>query len=313
MKMQKFFFVGSGLAIGLALVACGTTNNNNDPAVAPAASCDAFSQALCNKLQECFPVGLAAQYADVAQCAARTKQSCMNALGANGTGATPATLNACTTATKDATCDALFAPAGLDACKAPAGTLADGTACGDDAQCTNRNCSKTSDACGKCAPRGGVDSTCLQTGDCNEGLLCNAMGKCAEPGKQGDACSATKLCAANLVCQKGKCDAPLAVGATCNPAEPACDALKGDQCGANLTCEALKLANAGEACGVVKGQITSCGAHGRCKIAAGAQSGTCVGAAADGQACDAQKGPACQAPASCVKGTCVFPDPNACK
>lgn len=312
--MQKTSLAFSAVALGLCLVACSSTTAAGVGSGTPAGACDAFAQAVCNKLQECIPIGLTAQYGDVAQCTARTKQSCTNTLGATGTGATPAALNACTSAYNGAACDALLSGTVLDACKAPAGTLADGTACGDDSQCVNRNCQKTTDpACGHCAPRGGTGSGCVVSGDCTEGLICGAALKCVELGKQGAACSATQLCQANLACQNGKCDTPLAVGAQCNPAAPACNAAKGNQCGASQTCEELKLAKAGEACGVVNGQITSCAAHGKCTIMKGAQSGTCAAAAADGAACDTQKGPLCQAPAACVKGVCVFPDPNACK
>jgi hypothetical protein len=311
--MQKTSLVSSGLAVGIWLVACTAANNNDTANLTAAGACDANVQTLCNKLQECFPLGLSALYNDVAQCTERSKLSCMNTLGAQGTGATTATLDACTTAFKSATCDVLLGAKVPDACKTPAGTLADGKACGDDAQCTSRYCAKTSDACGQCTARAAVGGACVQSGDCAEGLVCNATGKCAEPGKQGEACSATKLCGTDLICQKGTCDKPLALGATCNPVEPACDQRRGHICGANMTCEAIKLAKTGEPCGFVKGQITSCGAHGKCKLAAGAQSGTCEAPAADGQACDAQKGPGCLAPAKCVKGVCTIADPNACK
>lgn len=257
------------------LVACTAASNNDTASLTAASACDAYVTTVCNKLQECFPLALNSTYSDVAQCMDQTKLSCMSALGAQGTGATTAALDACTTAFKSATCDVLLGGTVPDACKTPAGTLADGKACGD--------------------------------------LICDATRKCVEPGKQGDACSATKLCGRDVVCQKGTCDKPLALGATCNPAEPACDQARGHMCGANMTCEELKLAKPGEPCGVVKGQITSCGAHGRCKLAAGAQSGTCEAAAADGQPCDNQKGPGCLTPARCVKGVCTIADPNACK
>lgn len=310
--MLKTSLAFSGLAVGLCLVACSSTTAGSTGT--PAGACDAFAQAVCNKLQECIPIGITAQYGDVAQCTVRTRQTCTTILGATGTGTTPAAINTCTSAYQGAACNALFAGAVPDACKAPGGTLTDGTACGDDSQCVNRNCSRTTDpVCGHCAPRGGAGSACVQSGDCLEGLFCNATGKCVEPAKQGAVCSATTTCQPDLACQNGKCDAPLALGAPCDPAASACNALEGHQCGASKTCEALKFAKTGEASGFVNGQITACAAHGHCTITAGAQGGTCMAAAPDGAACDTQKGPLCQGPASCVKGVCTFPDPNACK
>jgi hypothetical protein len=311
--MQRSSLVSSIFAFGLLLAACSSTPPSA-AATAQAATCATYAQNVCNRLQECFPTGLASRFNDLAQCMDRTKQACATNLAANGTGATPTTVDACGTAIKNAACDALFGATPLDACKAPAGTLADGTACGDDAQCTNRNCAKTSDpACGTCQARSPAGGGCVQSIQCEDGLFCDATGKCVAAGKQGAACGLTNatVCAADLVCHNGKCDLPLAVGAMCNPVEQACNGARLDQCGANQTCEETKFAKSGDPCGVVNGQITSCGAGGRCKLTG--QSGTCVAPAADGQACDAQKGPACIYPASCVKAVCTFPDPNACK
>jgi hypothetical protein len=129
------------------------------------------------------------------------------------------------------------------ACKAPAGTLADGTACGEGSQCSSTFCkgsgtsttsnssgvTTTSFTCGVCAQKIAIGQPCnFSTGDsCVDGASCtsagsgNGSGTCtadATPGNAGDPCGmANQTCGDNLTCDytMKKCVAKGVAGATC--------------------------------------------------------------------------------------------------
>lgn len=300
----------SGLGLAVWLVAC-SSDSTGAGASTPEGACDQLVNAICSKLNECAPLLVRLSYKDVNDCVARQKDQCVKSANAPSSGATPSAVSACASAYSSATCDTVFGP--LDACKTPAGQLADGAPCGDGAQCAGRRCNTTAGSqCGACTTKAGAGANCDSSSDCDESLRCAQNGKCVAPSKAGAPCGETQPCVAPLVCSKGTCATGAGAGASCANGET-CDAVKGLFCESqSKVCKELKLAKAGETCGFVDGTIVGCEAAGKCKVTTGQMTGTCQAAVADGAACTAD-GPDCQAPADCVNGVCTIPDPLACK
>lgn len=310
--MLRGTLVTVGVGLGVWLVACSGSSSGGT-STSPESACAGLVQAVCGRLEECFPIAIRASYKDVAQCKERQTSSCLKIFNAPGSTVTPEKADACTSGYNALSCEALLAGSSPEACRF-AGTLTDGTPCGDGAQCTGRNCRKTGgNTCGACSTRGAAGATCQASGDCLDELTC-AGGKCVAPAKAGAACSTNQPCEASLRCANGTCAQPLAAGTTCESgANDACDRLKGFFCDPTAkVCKEVKFANAGEACGLVNGTFVACAAAGHCKTGANGQ-GTCQAAAADGQPCDTKNGPSCIEPADCVNGVCTLPDPAACK
>lgn len=298
----------SGLGIAVWLVAC-SGDSSGGGASTPEGACDELVGALCNKLAECVPLVIKTAYKDANDCIARQKAQCVKSVNAPSTGFTPAIVSGCAAAYRSATCDTAFSQP--DACKTPAGQLADGAPCGEGSQCKGRACNKSGDAaCGACTTSAAAGADCT-TNQCDEGLRCAENNKCVAAAKAGAACGDNQPCEAPLTCSKGTCGTGAGAGASCAAGE-ACDALKGLFCDpTSKTCKEIKLANAGETCGLIDGTFVSCVAGGKCKMGTGT-TGTCQAAAADGAACGGD-GPDCQEPAECVNGICTIPDPSACK
>jgi hypothetical protein len=258
----------------------------------------------CNKLDECLPFAIKAAYKDANECITRQRSQCVKAVNAPSTGVTAAYLDGCTSAYSSVSCDDVLEQP--ETCKSVAGSLADGTPCGDDGQCTGRSCNKTGDSpCGACAQRIGAGGDCANA-KCDDGLSCAQNAKCVAPAAAGAACGDNQPCQSGLVCSKGTCGQGAAAGASCADGE-ACNAFKGLICDpTSKTCKEIKVANAGEPCGLLDGSFVLCASGGTCK------SGTCAAPLADGASCTAD-GEGCQAPARCLNGVCTIPDPGACK
>jgi hypothetical protein len=296
-----------GLGTAVWLVACSSSSSGG-VASSPEGACDQYVTTFCNKIAECFPVFIKTSYKDANECISRQKSQCLKALAAPSTALTPGVVSTCASAYGSASCNDIFKLP--DACKTPAGTLADGSPCGEDAQCSGRSCNITGDAaCGACAKRAGAGADCAST-KCDDGLVCASNDKCVAPGNAGATCGDNQPCQTPLVCSKGTCSEGAAAGAACSQEEP-CNLFKGLVCDpTSNTCKELKVANAGEACGFVGGNFVTCGAGGDCNQ--NGATGTCRAALADGASCGAD-GPNCQEPAECINGVCTINDPGACK
>jgi hypothetical protein len=292
-----------GLGIGIWLVACSGSSSTGGSG-SPEAACDGFVSTFCNKLNECLPFAIKAAYKDANECISRQKSQCVKSVNAPSSGLTAAYLDACTSSYSASSCDDILKPS--DACKTVAGSLADGAPCGEDTQCTGRACNKTGDSnCGACAQRVGAGADCTNA-KCDDGLTCAQNSKCVAPAAAGASCGETQPCQTPNVCSKGTCGPGAAAGASCADGE-ACNAFKGLICDpTSKTCKEVKVANAGEKCGLVDGQFVLCAAGGTCK------SGTCAAPLADGASCTAD-GDGCQEPAECLNGVCTISDPGACK
>jgi hypothetical protein len=253
-------------------------------------ACAGFSAALCAKLQACSPFAVGVLYGDVEMCKQRLALDCVPKLTAPGTSATVASLNGCAQALPAVSC-ATFAVGDFGlACAAKPGSLADGAACGDDAQCASTFCARAATAiCGVCARTTRAGDACVR-GACSAGTVC-PMGQttCIAPvaGKAGDACTTLE-----------QCDVGNGVG--CNTT--------------NRRCIGLSLSSPGGTCGadsILATTYAVCPAGGACSAIV---NGTCSSAAADGATCStAATGPGCRAPARCVNSRCTLPDPPSCR
>jgi hypothetical protein len=304
----------AGLAsVGGWVLACSGSGSSS---LVPAdTACEQFSDALCKRIQECAPIFIQYSYGDVATCSARSKLSCVPTVNAPGSALSGAQIAACANALPTPSCDDLLARAIPDDCRARPGNFADGQACADDNQCTNKKCKKKKDAsCGVCSSPVAAGGACDVDDNCDYGLLCAKNGVCVSPGAGGAICDANHVCRASFICRGGTCVQAPAEGTACNPSAQDCSFAKGDFCDPTAqVCKPLGMVQGGQACGIVSQALALCAASGTCKVPAGLAQGTCVGASADGQPCDATNGPACTPPATCDSGACKIPDPAACK
>lgn len=314
------------------LTACSSSMSDPAPSGPTAEqACTDLSNLYCSKIDGCSSLFTQLSFPDVATCKATFKAQCIVDLAAPSTGSTPQKQADCTTAAASVSCTDLFADNVPSQCRAVAGKLSDGQACGDDSQCASMYCSTGDEAaCGKCFPAPTAGASCA-TQKCGPGLSCHKSsddptGKtrvCVKLGLVGDACSDVQPCVSNLSCTDGKCGAPAAKeGDACSFAgkgAPQCDLTAGLLCLPTTSkCATVKLAAAGMACGfdTTAGTFTACTNAGTCrKTKPSDATGTCVAAVATGQACndDDTVGPKCLAPGKCVSGTCVLPDPATCK
>jgi hypothetical protein len=330
--------------------ASGTTGTGG---TTPEKACADQAHALCALREACSPGFLVKKnFGSAAVCEERTARTCLNALGAEGTGNTVDHVEACAAAYPSETCTDFFDGNPVAACVASAGSLAMGAACGANAQCASTYCAVSQDAiCGTCQPSPVVGAACQVEADCGRNLACAtpkgaASGKCAAYVASGGAClTGVSPCEGGLACvgddpatmTMGTCQTQgTTVGAACDGSRntaPNCDSSVGMACvpaakgSAIGTCQAIKLVGAGQACGDIGAMpITGradCQDGGLCKKAAPTDNtGTCVAAAADDQPCDNDpaNGPPCLAPAKCVvpsgspgtAGTCTMPNASTC-
>lgn len=307
MQIRSFFLASWVCACALGLTsACSGSNNNSSGG--GSGNCNSYSTALCNKFEQCAPLDLQLVYGDVQTCIARSVMSC-NA-GMTLTPVPPAQLSACSSAVSQLDCQVFVRGNSQPEACAFTGSLANGKACGSEAQCQSGYCNLTNGTCGTCAPRATTGGACTSTYGCQNGLVCNSSKVCAKPLASGGSCTATSDCAAGLVCVSGKCAAPVALGQPCTLG--ACNEDVGEFCNGQV-CAKLQLAATGQPCGFVNGKEVECSGGGTCRLAQGQQQGTCVAPAKDGASCDATNGPDCLSPASCDNGKCNVPDPSSCK
>lgn len=295
-----------GLLLCVVGAGCGSS-------VSADKACTDLAAAVCTQLQNCAAPLVTTGYGDVATCQARAKLACMPALMAPNTSATPDKLDKCATAYAAATCDALYTRDTPAACIPDPGKLADGAACGDDAQCTSTYCKKPSgQVCGVCGARAAAGGACTVNEDCAFKLTC-ANQVCVAYAAVGASCDPGHPCAPPNVCKAGTCAVPAGAGQACTPSASGgdCDGTKGLFCNPQTrVCAQATYAGPGQACGIVNGGFVGCSAGGTCKFAG--IMGTCTAPAADGAACDANMSVGCSAPSECVNGVCKLPDPATC-
>jgi len=279
-------------------------------------ACTDFAASVCTDIENCAAPLITTQYGDVATCQMRAKASCLTDLMAPNSSATPDKLDHCATASNMIACDALFTRDTPKDCIPDPGKLADGMACGADAQCVSTYCKKpANEVCGVCGARAAAGAACSVDADCDFKLAC-ANGVCVAYAALGATCDAGHPCAAPNLCKNGVCAAPAGAGQPCTPSATGgdCDETKGLFCNPSSAtagvCAQAMFVGPGQACGFVNNTFVGCSAGGICKRTG--LMGTCLAPAADGGTCDATNGPGCLAPAECVGGICKLPNPAGC-
>jgi len=229
---------------------------------------------------------------------------------------------------------------GTASCKIT-GTLPDGAACGAGQQCAGGICNTTAStdptsevACGKCSsyvaiggncstgvcdPTAGgcVQGTCVAYAQrdesctdapCANALQCDSTSLTCQPyPTEGQSCSTE--CAYPEKCSSGTCVDPAQQGGACPTGVECATGLVCDS--GTRTCSKPGIAEAGQPCGFVNGQIVDC--DGGLKCAAPSQGHpSCVAPKQIGDACTVGDGE-CDVFLACVGGTCQVPDYSVCK
>ena len=289
----------------------GSQSSSSGGSVTATEACAALGSSVCAKVNECSPFLLELSYGDLATCEARVALGCSpSTFDSPGSTTKPIDTVACSDAFAATSCDDLYGrklPAG---CDFNPGTLANGMVCGREVQCASGYCGKQGDICGVCTTPAAAGAACKESEDCEPGLAC-AQDKCAAIGGVGATCDAAAPCKVGLPCSGGKCIMPLGAGQPCDPASPTCDLLKGLGCNMMGICQQVKIAAAGEACGLQGTDYIACKGGAFCKMAMGG-AGTCLAPAADGAACDEVAGPKCLPGARCSGAVCVLSDGSSC-
>jgi hypothetical protein len=302
--------------LAAVVVACSGSSSTGTTTIEQA--CADAASAACQRYQSCSAALVTFEFGDVGTCQTRVSTQCRTRLAAPDEASTPNTLEACVAKFPQVACDKLFSNDPPSECLPPAGTRAQGAACGDDSQCQSAFCGiDTNKVCGTCQSAPAAGAACIGQ-RCVPGLVCDAQTKCVKPGAIDSACDSASPCTPGLVCFRRKCVAAPGQGAPCDPAgisDPTCDLSQGLYCDpTSHTCKQAAFGNAGDPCGIVDSTYRACSGSTYCNASSALGKGTCQPKAADGAACstDVSKGAPCLAPAVCNNGTCTLGDPAAC-
>lgn len=200
------------------------------------------------------------------------------------------------------------------------GKVADGTACGIDAECASGTCDFPNDCpelmccvgmCHTTTSGGAAGAACAKDFECADGLVCGTDLTCHTPGKDGAACGSDRECGDKLACTElvngaGTCHALAGTGESC-PYHRCAD--EGQRCDDSGTHTCVAYAKAGEPCpnhnecapGLECDATTmqcktyptlgmpcdgACIGDSFCQIADGMTTGTCTALLANNQPCD---------------------------
>jgi len=261
------------------------------------ASLRAYAIAYCKKLMECTPVSFNESWANKDECIDDVDKSNRDSQKLlPGLTITQEQVNGCAAEISSTSC--AFGRTDLRKC-ARKGSLKDGTACYDAAQCASGRCKyeNPNNDCGSCGTFEATGGDCFIDSDCDFGAMC-FDGKCAKHLAKDAECTAEGVrCVAGLVCAKGTCREPVDVNGACE---------RSRECRRGLSCldtvckeKPSKAASLGETCDAQ----TVC-RKSSCRGAPGAT--RCIAYATTEQACgDAVDGPAdCDSNNNCFEGHC---------
>ena len=318
------------VAIGLFLAGCsdsdsnGGTGGNGSGGSAGSGQTfatladaeEAYIDAVCEKINKCYPTTLLVAYGTVEECKSRGRLASIYADELDGSTVTPEQIGDCMGAVNDASCEEVFSTTPT-ACQIK-GSLKDGTPCAADLQCESGQCDTSgSGDCGVCKSRNPKGSSCESSIDCDYGLDCSTSGVCVEQPKAGDSCE-TVSCQGPLVCTGADgaktCANSPAAGEACDPnsiTAPKCSPYLGLICSSSGVCAKFGFADVGQPCGSVNGGYVLC-SGGDCVVPSGKTQGTCAAKIADGASCGGDIPGECETPADCVNGKCTIFNPSTC-
>ncbi len=216
--MRTFVFTAFATGV-ITVLACGGSASVTGPDDA----CGQYYDALTAYAKRCSSSTLSGERSDFLAI-------CKAALAAPGTSITQGMLANCASAVNGTTLCSLN---DIAACKPGPGSLADGTACGSDAQCASGDCKTTT----------------------TNGLSC---GTCVKTAKEGEACNVAPTntaCATDLRCDKNVCvkNVTIPPGGTCSfTGSP------GSNCAAGTACNAPPTPNATGTCAPIPKEGQPC-------------------------------------------------------
>lgn len=293
-------------AVGGLISACGGSSDS----ISADSACDEWSQVTCQKLAQCAP-SQAQFYGTEADCVRILKRICPQSFGLPGSGDSPAATAACSKVTQTLSCETFNGQA--DYCPIK-GTLADGTACNQPAQCASGYCRVPSaGGCGVCGARSAQGGACESSFDCGDNLAClfdgaKNSGACVRSVGAGAACGLGAICQAGLFCgQDGTCLATSKENDACATTD-ACDSDQGLECGADGKCHQQPAAAPGTSC-APNGGIDPVCTGGLCNTT----SMKCEAYLTEGDPCDANASFLCELGLTCVAGKCSPPHDPICR
>jgi hypothetical protein len=286
--------------------------SSGDGGISRQQACVDFATNYCNRYNSCDTENLMSYYGSVATCIARNEIDCAaDYFSIVGTSLTPERWEACGQDYVTATCDQFSSYVPLPHCTNQPGTLAANAACAYGNQCQSTNCVETqANGCGSCEAISANGGACTVPDDCAAASTCNAAGTCVAYGQANASCDANHPCDANYNCTSSVCVHVGLPGAACTVNT---DCRTYVDCISDVCVQGHATAAPGAPCGVLTaGQPTVYCLAGTCNFSNG-NTGTCVGNAADGAACNPTNDSYCVFPASCVAGVCVVFDPTICE
>jgi hypothetical protein len=277
-------------------------------------ACGDWATKFCAKYKACSNFEFSTAYDTSAVCVARITTLCKDQLGSAVAKLTPAWQAGCTAAIDTYDCHLVASDYLPDACKPPAGTIANMGFCAWNSDCQSGYCSHVDQgngaSCGLCAdaPKAGEACAGKSKSECGFGLTC-ASGKCARRVDNGASCSSAAPCVAGYECFQGKCVPGLKGGDNCDVdviTTAPCDSSEGVYCGVGgaTVCNGPAVGTAGEACN--PGFTFVC-PTGQCDVT----TNKCPAFAAEGGSCN--NGANCAPGAICDVGTCRTPNAAFCQ
>ena len=316
------------LLIAALALACSPANVSAGPGdagidlAAIEQACADYTYDYCARLQSCSTTAVQVRYGSTGVCESVENALCLSVGMTPATGATPEQNEACGKALGDWSCtDFLVSQNPPPACQLVTGPLANGATCAVRSQCQSGYCGfPAGSACGVCAPAPRPGDSCAET-QCPPSLVClGSPPRCVAYAQAGAACGASQPCNDGLTCvgasatAAGVCQASVqSVDLPCSFSGAGCDFSAGLACNAQSgKCAVARLAQPGQACGIVANQLASC-VSGTCPR------GMCVANVPLGGACDLDGGPPCIGATRCILsvdggagGTCQLNGASTC-
>jgi hypothetical protein len=153
-----------------------------------------------------------------------------------------------------------------------------------------------------------LGGACVADAECVEPLVCGVAGTCVAAKTSGTSCATDTLsCARSLRCRGGICSAPITTAGTACVGEDDCDIGHGVLCDTVSSFKCVAWTTNATTCSSTATLLTFCSKGGICD----SDTSTCIPAAAEGKACDAELGPDCLYPAICSATTSLCTIPSA--